>query len=148
MTPLHKTTTVPLTPSEAFDLFMADLDRWWPKDRHASDPKAKLAVEPRKNGTITEIAPDGTCTLWGRIIGWEPGQYMAFTWFPDGSEEDATVVAVSFTLTPDGCRLDLTHGGFEILGDTADAISTSYMLGWDLVLGSYCYAASQVRVMA
>jgi uncharacterized protein YndB with AHSA1/START domain len=148
MIPIHKTTTVPLSPQEAFDLFMADLNVWWPKDRHASDPDAKLIVEPRKNGEITEVAPDGTRMLWGRIIGWEPGQYMAFTWHPDGDEDAATIVAVSFKKTDDGCQLDLTHGGFDVLGDTADAVSTSYLLGWDLTLGSYCFAASKLRVLA
>ena len=148
MTPLHKTTTVPLSPQDAFDLFMEDLDQWWPKDRHASDLNAKLFVEPFKNGTIVEVLPNGIRNVWGRIIAWEPGQYMAFTWFPNVSEDEATVVAVSFKLTQDGTKLDLTHGGFDVLGDTADAVSTSYLLGWDLVLGSYCFAASKLRVMA
>jgi uncharacterized protein YndB with AHSA1/START domain len=148
MIPIHKTTTVPLSPQEAFDLFMTDLDAWWPKDRHAFDPKAKLIVEPRKNGKIIEVAPDGKRTLWGRIIGWDPGHYMAFSWHPDGDEDAATVVAVSFKKTVEGCQLDLTHGGFDVLGDTADAVSTSYLLGWDLTLGSYCFAATKIRVMS
>lgn len=148
MIPLHKTTTVPLSPEEAFDLFMADLDSWWPKDRHAKGSDSKLEVAAHKNGEIVEITADGRRILWGRIIGWEPGAYMAFTWFPDGDEDAATVVAVSFKRTPDGTQLDLTHGGFEILGETADAVSTSYMIGWDLVLGSYCYAATKIRVFA
>jgi uncharacterized protein YndB with AHSA1/START domain len=148
MTPIAKTTHVPLSPQEAFDLFMADLDQWWPKDRHTSDKNATLIVEARKNGTITEVLPDGTRTLWGRIIGWEPGHYMAFTWHPNGHPEETTVVAVSFKQMPDGTQLDLTHGGFEILGETADAVSTSYLLGWDLVLGSYCYAATTLRIEA
>lgn len=148
MTPIIKTTHVPLSPQDAFDLFMADLDYWWPKDRHATDKNATLEVEAHKNGAITEVLPNGTRNLWGRIIGWEPGHYMAFTWHPDGPEEEATVVAVSFKRISDGTQVDLTHGGFEVLGETADAISTTYLLGWDLVLGSYCYAATKVRVDA
>ena len=148
MKPIVKTTQVPLSPPEAFDMFMADLDLWWPKDRHAAHPDARLEVTPRKPGEIVEVLPDGTRNLWGRIIGWEPGAYMAFTWHPDAPEEDATVVAVSFKPAGDGTQVDLTHGGFEVLGETADAVSTSYLLGWDLVLGSYCFAASKVRVMA
>ena len=148
MTPIVKTTHVPLSPQEAFDLFMADLDYWWPKDRHAASKGSRLDVEARKNGDIVEVMPDGSRKIWGRIIGWEPGRYMAFTWHPDGPEDEATIVAVSFKPTPDGTQVDLTHGRFEVLGETADAVSTSYLLGWDLVLGSYCYAASKLRVMA
>ena len=148
MIPIHKTTHVPLSPAEAFDLFMANLDTWWPKDRHASDPTAKLIVEPRKNGRIIEFCADGTQIHWGTIIGWDADRYMAFTWHPDGDEDAATVVAVSFKQTADGCQLDLTHGGFDVLGDTADAVSTSYLIGWDLTLGSYCFAASKLRVIA
>lgn len=49
-------------------------------------------------------------------------------------------MTVTFTQTKDGTRCDLTHGGFDILGDTADAVSTSYLTGWDMVLG--CYASA------
>ena len=54
MKTIQKTTQVPLSPQEAFDLFIAGLDEWWPKDSHAPlGPDAKLVVEARKNGTIT-----------------------------------------------------------------------------------------------
>ena len=149
MMPIQKTTQVPLSPQEAFDLFIAGLDDWWPKDSHAPlGPDARLIVEQRKNGTITEVGPDGTKNLWGRIIAWDPGHYLAFTWFPEDDEDKATVVAVSFIKTSDGTRLELTHGDFEILGDTADAVSQSYLIGWDLVLGTYCFAANRQTVAA
>lgn len=149
MTPIQKTTEVPLSPAEAFDLFLTGLDTWWPKDSHAPlGPKARLEVEAHKDGTIKEIGPDGTENLWGRIIAWDPGQYLAFTWFPEDEEADATVVAVSFHATENGTRLELTHGAFEVLGETADAVSSSYLIGWDLVLGSYCFVAMRQPVHA
>ena len=149
MTPLHKTTEVPLSPQDAFDLFATGLDSWWPKDSHAPlGPNARLIVEPGKNGTITEVGADGTRNVWGEIIAWVPGEYLAFTWHPDGDESEATVVAVSFHTTPSGTRLELTHGGFEVLGPVADAVSTTYLLGWDLVLGSYCFAVNKVKTYA
>lgn len=148
MTPLQKTTHVPLPPEEAFELFMAQLDTWWPKDRHAAGPGSVLEVTPHKDGEIVEVRPDGTRKLWGRIIGWDPASFMAFTWCPDGPEEDATVVSVSFTGSDGSTRVDLAHGDQTILGDVVDAVSTSYLLGWDLVLGSYCFAAGKLRVLA
>ncbi|MEL6571959.1 MAG: SRPBCC domain-containing protein [Pseudomonadota bacterium] len=144
MKTIQKTTQVPLSPQEAFDLFIAGLDEWWPKDSHAPlGPDAKLVVEARKNGAITEVGPDGTENLWGRIIAFDAGHYLAFTWFPEDDEDAATVIAVTFIKTAEGTRLELTHGDFEILGDTADAVSQSYLIGWDLVLGTYCFVANK-----
>ena len=74
------------------------------------------------------------------MIAYDPGKYLAFSWHPGRGPEEATMVTVSFTQTKDGTRCDLTHGGFEILGDTADAVSTSYLHGWVMVLG--CYASA------
>lgn len=149
MKPLHKTTTVPLTCQDAFDLFIRELDLWWPKDSHSTfGPGATLTVEPHKGGEIRETSQDGRTKIWGRIIAWSPGDYLAFSWFPDTDEDKATVVAVSFVATQTGTRLELTHGDTGILGDTADAVSTTYLLGWDLVLGAYCFAAARAKVFA
>ena len=81
--------------------------------------------------------------VWGKLIAYDPGRYLAFSWFPGRDESEATVVEVQFTQTEAGTRCDLTHGGFDILGPTADAVSTSYLTGWDLVLGCYASAAKQ-----
>ncbi len=145
--PLMKSVTVPLRPDAAFDLFIRDIARWWPA-QHSQSAKTggkpvKIEVDPHKNGRITEVTPDGSRVLWGTIIGWEPGRYLSFTWHPGKSVDEATVVAITFTATKDGTRVDLTHGGLGILGDVVDAVSTSYLRGWSLVLG--CYQTCAVR---
>jgi len=113
--PINKSVTVPLSPDEAFTLFTKGIHTWWP------------------GGSQT--------VLWGHILAYDPGKYLAFTWFPGKSEAEATVVTVTFSQTDAGTQCDLQHGGFDILGDLADAISTSYLSGWDMVLGCYCSAA-------
>ena len=55
---------------------------------------------------------------------------------------------MAFTPTPDGTRVDLTQGGVAILGDLADAVSTSYLRGWGLVLGCYHSFARRELVTA
>jgi uncharacterized protein YndB with AHSA1/START domain len=137
MTPIEKSVTVPLSADAAFDLFTRDIARWWPARHTQSGKPQQIMVEPHKGGRITEIAPDGSRILWGTIIGWEPGKYLSFTWHPGEPEDKATVVAVSFTTTKDGTRVDLTQGDTSILGETADAVSTAYLRGWSLVLGCY-----------
>ena len=149
MISLRKSTDVPLSPAEAFDLFLRRIDTWWPKDSHAPlGPDARLRVEAHKDGTITEIGPDGTENIWGRIIGFQPDSFLCFTWFPDTDEEDATVVAVSFRATDTGTRLEMTIGDTSSLGAPVDAVSTSYLFAWDLVLGSYAFVARKERVDA
>lgn len=140
--PINKTLEVPLTPAEAFAVFTEDMDVWWPKETFSvSGAKAKVTFPSRKDGEIIETGEDGAVTVWGKLIAYDPGQYLAFTWHPGRSAEEATVVTVTFTQTTEGTRCDLTHGGFDILGDTADAVSTSYLHGWDMVLGCYASAA-------
>ncbi|MEL7180734.1 MAG: SRPBCC domain-containing protein [Pseudomonadota bacterium] len=140
--PIEKTLTVPLTPAEAFTLFTTDMDAWWPKDPFSvTGAKAKVTFPDHKDGEIVEEGADGTRNIWGKLIAYEPNAYLAFTWHPGRTDKEATVVTVIFTQTETGTKCDLTHGGFDILGDTADAVSTSYLHGWDLVLGCYTKAA-------
>lgn len=149
---LQKSVTVPLSADAAFDLFARDMARWWPAKHSQSGKPVRIEVEPHKGGQITEIAPDGTRILWGTIIGWEPGKHVSFTWHPgedtDKDKDKATIIAIAFTQTPDGTRVDLTQGGFEVLGDLADAVSTTYLRGWALVLGCYYRFAANALVDA
>ncbi|WP_108816141.1 SRPBCC domain-containing protein [Loktanella sp. Alg231-35] len=140
--PIHKSLTVPLTAAEAFALFTDDIDTWWPKASHSvKGERSKLTFPTHKGGEIIETDEDGETAVWGKLIAYDPGKYLAISWFPGRNEKDATVVTVTFTQTADGTLCELTHGGFDILGDTADAVSTSYLKGWDMVLGCYASAA-------
>lgn len=140
--PIKKTLTVPLGAAEAFALFTTDMDSWWPKDPFSvKGATSKVTFPDHKDGEIIETGEDGSTNVWGKLIAYEPGKYLAFSWHPGRGPEEATAVTVTFTQTADGTRCDLTHGGFDILGDTADAVSTSYLHGWDTVLGCYASAA-------
>lgn len=152
MTPIQKTITVPLTATAAFTLFLKDISVWWPTQSHSvtgpNGPQPNIEVEMRKGGKITEITANGKRIPWGEILGWEDGAYASFTWHPGRDADEATVVSVIFEGTQEGCRVKLTHGGFDILGPTADAVSQSYLSGWDMVLGSYHTAANNQRAYA
>ncbi|MCK0097583.1 SRPBCC family protein [Yoonia sp. F2084L] len=139
--PIKKSLVVPLSPDEAFTLFTANMDTWWPtKTFSVFGEKAKIAFPDHKGGDIIETGENGEVDVWGTLIAYDPGVFLSFTWHPGRPASEATVVTVTFTQTEDGTRCDLTHGGFDILGDTADAVSTSYLTGWDMVLG--CYASA------
>ncbi|MEO1641509.1 MAG: SRPBCC domain-containing protein [Pseudomonadota bacterium] len=139
--PIEKKLTVPLSAAEAFALFTTEMDLWWPKETHSvKGAKSKVTFPTHKDGEILEEGPDGSRNVWGKLIAYDPREYLAFTWHPGRGEEEATVVTVAFTQKEDGTLCELTHGGFSILGDTADAVSTSYLKGWDMVLG--CFASA------
>ncbi len=140
--PINKSLVVPLTPTEAFTLFTDNMDTWWPTETHSVfGEKAKITFPGHKDGDIIEKSEEGATDIWGTLIAYDPGVFLSFTWHPGRPASEATVVTVTFTETKDGTRCDLAHGGFDILGDTADAVSTSYLTGWDMVLGCYASAA-------
>lgn len=163
-TPIRKTVTVPLSPSEAFALFFEEIDLWWPDERRSDNrragkrragtqgPRPTMKVEPHKGGRIIAVNPDGTRSIWGRIIGWNRDSSASFTWFPDEDAADATCVTVHFQAAGDGCRVIVSHGlahkNFDLLGPQADAVSTSFLQGWDMVLGSFCSAAARQLCVA
>ncbi len=146
--PINKTVSVPLTPAEAFTLFTDGIDKWWPGESHSvSAGKNKsprtIGFDTHKGGKITEITDAGETAIWGTILAYDLGEYLAFTWHPGKSEDQATVVTVRFSATEAGTRCELSHGGFDILGDLADAVSTSYLHGWDMVLGCFVTTAQK-----
>lgn len=146
--PILKSVTVPLDAEAAFDLFARRIDSWWPAGRHSASARSgtlprSLTIEPFKGGRILEITSDGRAVVWGQVIAWDPGRYLAFTWAPEGDEDGETVVAISFVPTPEGTRLDLAQGApAAVLGELADAVSTTRLRGWRLVLGCYSARAS------
>ncbi len=138
----QKTVDVPLTVAEAFALFTKGLASWWPKGG------PQLRMDPKKGGKITEVDKDGKPIIRGEIIAFDLDGYLAFSWHPADFPEAATIVTVAFSATADGCRVELTHGSDAILGPLADAVSTSTLRGFDLVLGSFHTCATRVTIAA
>lgn len=142
--PVEKTLTLPLPPEDAFRLFTQGIDRWWPKDSHstsAGDGAAarRVEVEPGQGGRILETRHDGEVTEWGRIRDWVPGERLRYSWHPGRDASEATEVELRFTADAIGCRVDLTHTGFDAL-----AARAQYASGWDTVLSCLQRAARPV----
>jgi len=144
--PIEKATQVPLAPEQAFALFTAGIDSWWPKETHSLSagtdaPARKVAIEPRLGGLIIEYLANGDTAPWATITDWQPGEYLAFDWYVGRNPDEATKVSVRFTPEGNGTRVDLRHWGFEVLGPEAEKIEASYRGGWDIVLGQ-CYGGA------
>lgn len=145
--PIRKELIVPLRPAEAFRLFTKDLPRWWPVETFSlsaadGDLPTDVVVEPHVGGQITEIKPDGSQTPWARVTRWDPGAAFGVRWHVGRDEDEATDLLVVFTPTDTGTHIELTHSGFDALGDVATAVHGQYQSGWDLVFGqcfgTYC----------
>ena len=81
--PINKSLTVPLDTEAAFALFTDEIDTWWPKESHSVKGAAsKITFPDHKGGNIIETAADGSASIWGTIIAYDPATYLAFTWHP------------------------------------------------------------------
>lgn len=136
--PLVKEVAVPVGLERAFELFTAHLADWWPLATHSvgEADAAGVALEGHLGGEIVETLADGTTSVWGTVLEWEPPHRVAFTWHPGGDPEESGTVSVSFHETSTGTRVELVHSGWERRPDAARA-RDSYDSGWEFVLGRY-----------
>ena len=127
-------------PETAFRVFTEEVGAWWPLHSHSIGPAAaSCAFEGRVGGRLFERLADGTEHLWGTVVLWEPPQRLAFTWHVNRPPEQAQRVEVAFAPCPGGTRVELTHTGWERLGDKAQTTRDAYDKGWAKVFED-CYA--------
>ena len=136
--PVEKRLEVNVSAAKAFEIFTAGIDDWWPKATHSlsQNPDAKVSIETRVGGQITEVAPDGATHIWGEIKEWAPGERLRFSWGVRHGMDKATEVEVTFTsLAAEKTLVRLTHRGWEVHGEDGPALREQYHGGWDGVLG-------------
>ena len=147
--PITQTIEVPCSQATAFDTFL-DMDRWWPKDRFATSVMRDSAVEAlrvdaREGGEIVEVATDGQEHLWGRILTFEPHDYLKLDFHVPHPTEDNpgfSTVEVRFTaLADDRTRVELTQSNWEALGHMAEMVRGGYGKAWGMIFdGAYAAA--------
>jgi uncharacterized protein YndB with AHSA1/START domain len=137
--PVVKNVQVGLPPEEAFRLFTAGIASWWPLASHSvgEEQARSCTLEGQVGGRIYETLTDGRQEDWGRVTIWEPPQRVAFTWHPGGDPQIATQVEVTFREVEEGTQVELTHRGWEVLGERSARVRENYVSGWDVVLGNY-----------
>ena len=142
--PLVKSVEVPLDIKAAFELFTTGIGRWWPLRTHSVEQeRARACVfETGIGGRIYERAGSGVEHEWGRVLEWHPPTRVLYTWYPGRDERTAQMVEVTFAAAGTKTKIELTHRGWETLGDAAQAQRDNYDTGWDLVLGAYAELAN------
>ena len=148
--PIRKTIDVGCDPNTAFAIFTEKIADWWPLDGHTvsamSGGTAKsLVLEPKVGGEVYEITADGKREDWARVTAFEPGAKLALAWHIMAPAAEATNVEVTFTSNgPErggGTRVDLTHSGWEIMGDAGQGSRDGYNGGWVRVFEE-CYGGA------
>ena len=109
---------VAATPQRAFDVFVQEVGAWWRPNmlfHFARKAPGRLAFEPWMGGRFTETFADGEVFEIGRIVGWEPGQRLAFTWRQASFEPgQVTTVEITFEPVAEGeTRVTVEHRGWE-----------------------------------
>lgn len=133
--PVVKTVTVRAAPARVFELFARDLARWWPLAQfHAGTDPVDCMIEPHVGGRVFERAKDGTESVWGRVLAYEPPHRLAFSWLVCLPPDTEQRVEVRFTPEGGGTRVELTHSGWEKLGDAAAAQRELFDSGWATII--------------
>jgi uncharacterized protein YndB with AHSA1/START domain len=132
--PIVKAVTVRCPPAKAFALFAEDFARWWPLSRvHTGPDPVDCAIEPRVGGRVYERAANGRETPWGTVLAYDPPHRLAFLWIVQLSAEQAQLVDIRFKPEAGGTRVELTHSGWEKLGEAATSRREGYDRGWGTI---------------
>ncbi|MET8449026.1 SRPBCC domain-containing protein [Streptomyces sp. NPDC005209] len=148
-TPATATATVEVAcdPATAFDVFTADIGRWWKRGtRYWNEPdKAQeLRFEPQVGGRLVEVndLDSGEGFEIGRVLVWEPGQRLVFTWRQGDWDASATTdVEVRFESVEGGTRVTVEHGGWDRVPSAGTGVAEGYGHGWAELLGFYAEKA-------
>jgi len=122
--PVRKTLVVNATPQQAFEVFTAGIDRWWPKSHGiGTAPVRESVIEPFEGGRWFTRHEDGSEAVIGHVRVWQPGERFVVgweigpDWKPDGRVALASEVEVRFVPEDAGrTRVELEHRNFERMG--------------------------------
>lgn len=136
---VRKTVTVDCTVEEAFRIFTADAQSWWPTDSHSihGDEVTEIVFEEREGGEVYEVSATGEKGHWATVVAWDPPSRLVLAWNILDRDPLATELEVRFVAESERTRVELEHRGWEALAEDAAERRDSYDTGWDHVLGKY-----------
>jgi len=137
--PVMRAVRVARSPEDTFRLFTEEMGAWWPMASHSVfGAEATVAVE---GAEVVETGPDGRRTVWAEVVECDPPHLFTMRWHPGTDPATPTTVEVRFLADGDGTRVELTHTGWEVLGERAARARESYDEGWVPVLDRLVAAA-------
>lgn len=130
---IHRTVLLPCGREAAFELFVNDIDGWWPQSRrHSGDPKARVVLDESLG--LRERTTDGRDVPLGRVRVWQRPTRIELDFYPGTDPEHPTHVAITFEPEGSGTRLTLEHRPTDASRDLWESRAPRYVASWDLCL--------------
>jgi len=149
--PVRKSVVVDASPSQAFAVFTAGIDRWWPKSHGiGATPIRESVIEPFVGGRWYTRHEDGSDIVIGHVRVWQPAERLVVSWEvsadwkPDPRPAFTSEVEVRFAADAGGgTRVELEHHNFERLGAASgEKMRKGVDGGWPHLLDLYAKEAS------
>jgi uncharacterized protein YndB with AHSA1/START domain len=150
--PVRKSIVVEATPAQAFAVFTAGIDRWWPKTHGIGEgPILESVLEPFVGGRWYARHGDGALAVVGHVLAWQPGERLVVSWEINGQWKSdprpafTSEVEVRFSAQSGGrTRVDLEHRNFERMDAAAgEKMRREVDGGWPTILELFARQASR-----
>jgi uncharacterized protein YndB with AHSA1/START domain len=146
--PVRKSISVKAPQAKAFEVFTAQIGRWWPASHTLlKSPVKATLIEPRVGGRWYQIGEDGSECINGFVLAWSPPSRLILSWRLNGKFElDDNVesqVEIHFIAeTPNATRVELEH---RITAVDAEMMRTAVDApnGWTAILAAYAQSAEE-----
>jgi uncharacterized protein YndB with AHSA1/START domain len=141
--PIVRSVVVKASPARAFDLFVANMQDWWPKGHTiGKKPFAEIVTEPQVGGRWFERDADGNETHWGKVLAWEPPSRLLLAWQINSrwthDPDFLTEVELTFVqVEAGGTLVTLEHRNLERFGADAATVASALGGGWPSHLAAF-----------
>jgi uncharacterized protein YndB with AHSA1/START domain len=141
--------TVDASPERAFAVFVDRFDSWWPRSHTiAAAEMEQAAIEPHAGGRFFERGIDGSETVWGEVLHYDPPAGITLSWHIGGDWQlESAMSEIQVTFSPDGTgtKVAVAHDHLE-RHTAADALRAAVGGdgggGWNDLLKRYSEAVS------
>lgn len=144
---IARSVTVDVAIETAFRAFTEHIGRWWPPD-HVPGGGTLVGVRFTDGAVgadlVMETREAGAFPI-GRVTRWVPPQALSYDFFIGSSPQAPSVVDVTFTPTPTGTRVDVTHRQGAVASDVWAASSRGYARAWDELVPAFAAFTSHPR---
>ena len=151
---VRKSIVVAADQQRAFDVFTTLHGTWWPAVYHIGTADYQTAViEPFAGGRWYERGVDGSESVWGHVLVWEPPRRLVLAWqiSAEWQFEPSLVTEIEVRFEPSGdnrTRVVLEHRHLERFGARAAEMRaifdsggvTGAPQGWGGILRQYADA--------